>query len=283
MGWFPPQRSQREAKDPAKTFALQSGPPQVPLKIPVETSKGSEGANRQNCLATQFTIKAVLNPDQSQKWEIKKLRILASPIIDIETSSDLDRISVKANHDKPSENPLNCSDDVETLISDHRAFLRKTCRSYFKQTEDREDLESASVFTAIKRFHTFDREKGLFSTWLAAIVRNEARDIFRKNLKSPMTLASNSAIEAALDSIPSQESNENFELDWEWLIEKVPPVYWKAFRKVALEGESCEVAAKEFGATPGTIRTYIWRARRLIKKLLAEQNLGFERVQREFK
>ena len=278
MGWFPPQRSQRDAKDPAKTFALQSNPPQFLPRIPDEPGKKIEGEKRQDSLPTQFTIKAVLNPDQSQKWEVKKLRISASPTVATEISSCADN----ENQEKPTD-PSNCSEAVETLISDHRAFLRKTCKSYFKQTEDREDLESASVFTAVKRFHTFDREKGLFSTWLAAIVRNEARDIYRKNLKSPVTLASNSAIEAALDSIPSPDSNENFELDWEWLIEKVPPVYWKAFRKVALEGESCEVAAKEFGATPGTIRTYIWRARRLIKKLLAEQNLGFERVQKEFK
>ena len=155
----------------------------------------------------------------------------------------------------------------EKLIHDHYVFIRKLARSYFSSREDQEDLQSAVTLSAFRRFSTFDPLRGSFATWIATIVRNEANDMRRKQQKSPKTIEYDAASEMLIDSaVAINDQGPGNEMDWEAITSQVPQNYWNAFRKVALEGQSCDDVAHQMGTTSGTVRTYVWRARVLLKK-----------------
>ena len=121
------------------------------------------------------------------------------------------------------------------------------------------------MLSAISRFKSYDPTRGSFSTWLGAIARNEAIDIRQKLRRQPRIMPNDEATETILGLATAKESEGVVQVEMEWLRYAVPDSYLSALRLVVFEGHSSEEAAKQLGATPGTIRTYVWRARKALR------------------
>lgn len=161
-----------------------------------------------------------------------------------------------------------CSEDLERLIERHRPLIKKLCAGYARQREDAEDLEAMTVMTACRRFESYDPARGAFGTWLGAILRNEAADVRRRTKRQPECVPNNAETERLLettavsfvDPFPNGPCEGEFELT---------PLLRRAFELVKLEGLTCAEAGREMGKTEGTVRTYVWKARQIMRGALA--------------
>ncbi|HLK16005.1 MAG TPA: RNA polymerase sigma factor [Fimbriimonadaceae bacterium] len=163
-----------------------------------------------------------------------------------------------------NEPELPCRDRLESLISKHRPLIKKLCAGYCPQREDAEDLEAMTLLTACRRFETFDPTRGKFGTWVGAIVRTEASDMRRQRLREPACLPNDAKTEWMLEQHPAPFvdpiSNEPGEAGL-----GLTPLLRRAFTLVKLDGLTYVEAARVMGRTEGTIRTYVWRARQVLR------------------
>jgi RNA polymerase sigma-70 factor (ECF subfamily) len=156
---------------------------------------------------------------------------------------------------------------LERLIEGHRPLIKKLCAGYARQQEDAEDLESMTVLTACRRFKTYDPARGAFGTWLGAILRNEAADMRRRANRQPECLPNNEETERLLettaatfvDPFPDGPCEEEFVLT---------PLLKRAFELVKLQGLTCAEAGRVMGKTEGTVRTYVWKARQVMRDVV---------------
>jgi DNA-directed RNA polymerase specialized sigma24 family protein len=161
-----------------------------------------------------------------------------------------------------------CSESLEKLIQRHRPLVKKLCAGYARQHEDAEDLEAMTVMTACRRFGSYDPARGAFGTWLGAILRNEAADMRRRAARQPLCLPNDEETERLLEStaatfvepVPDGPCAGEFELT---------PLLKRAFELVKLEGMTCAEAGRAMGKTEGTIRTYVWKARQVMRRAVS--------------
>lgn len=155
---------------------------------------------------------------------------------------------------------------VERLITAHRPLLRRLCATQMNQREDAEDLESLCVMAVCRRYSSYDPSRGAFGTWLGKIVRNEASDWRRKTARQPKCLPSDEFTEAAIAQAVAK-TYELAELPECPELEHLPEVLKTAFSLVKLNGLSSSEAATVMNTTDGTVRTYVWKARKLLMEM----------------
>ena len=275
-GWLPPHGSQRVGKVPVLNLANEEDYPPEPMTAChcVNLQPSPEPHHEPK---DYVVLKAILSPEQCSTLVTKEFRgeALSAEGNGMDTAS-WEHVGpsayrgqlpvVEAEVETKDDSLVDCG-RFEKLIHDHYVFIRKLARSYFANREDQEDLQSAVTLSAFRRFSTFDPLRGSFATWIATIVRNEANDMRRKQQKSPKTIEYDAASEMLIDSaVAINDLGSGNEMDWEAIRSQMPQNYWNAFRKVALEGQSCDDVARQMGTTSGTVRTYVWRARVLLKK-----------------
>jgi len=160
------------------------------------------------------------------------------------------------------------SGGIERLILKHRPLIKKLCAGYARQREDAEDLEAMTVMTACRRFESYDPARGAFGTWLGAILRNEAADMRRRSARQVQCVPNDEETERLLETtaatfvepVPDGPCDGEFELT---------PLLKRAFELVKLEGMTCAEAGRVMGKTEGTVRTYVWKARQIMRGALA--------------
>ncbi|MHB8637491.1 MAG: RNA polymerase sigma factor [Fimbriimonadaceae bacterium] len=154
----------------------------------------------------------------------------------------------------------------ERLIERHRPLIKKLCSGYTLQREDAEDLEAMTVLAACRRFASYDPSRGAFGTWIGAILRNEAGDMRRRAARQPQCLPNDHETEQLLEGVagtfvepfPDGPCDAEFEL---------APLLKRAFELVKLQGLTCAEAGQVMGKTEGTVRTYVWKARQVMRGL----------------
>jgi RNA polymerase sigma-70 factor (ECF subfamily) len=160
-------------------------------------------------------------------------------------------------------------DQVEQLLNQNRALLRRLCKAQMANREDIEDLESEVILTVCQRFTSFDPSRGVFGTWLGTIVRNEAHDLRRRATRQPVCVPNSPATERLIEHVPDSRSAPFEDEAEEIELPAMPNLFREAFSLVKLEGKSCAEAAETMGRSVGSVRTYVWRAKRLLRSAAA--------------
>lgn len=153
------------------------------------------------------------------------------------------------------------------LVERHRPLLRQLARLYRQTAEDREDLESEAVLAAWKSFADFSPNRGTFGTWIGAILRSEATDIARREARRPRCLPNTNATELLLENTVDRHcrDSESEEEILVWLSE-LPPRLRRVLELVKIDGLSCEEAGSRLGSNAASVRTQVWKARKLMRK-----------------
>lgn len=172
--------------------------------------------------------------------------------------------AIRANDSAEDSCPARSGERLERLIQRHRPLLHKLCVRRMATMEDAEDLESAVVLTACRRFETYDPERGAFGTWLGAIVRHEASDMRRKAARQPQCVPNDHETELLIELTAGQEDEQTVLFE-PIRAEDLPPLLRRAFALVKIEGLTCAEAGRAMGKTEGTVRTYVWKARQLMR------------------
>jgi RNA polymerase sigma-70 factor (ECF subfamily) len=162
---------------------------------------------------------------------------------------------------------------IERLVAQHRPLLRRLCRAQLSQREDAENLEAIAVMSVCRRFASYDPARGAFGTWLGTIVRNEASDWRRRAARQPVVVPSDEATEAALERAVARSYEPSTLPDLPEL-GRLPELLRQAFVLVKLGGLSSAEAARAMGTTDGTVRTYVWKARRQLRQMCQKAGLA---------
>jgi RNA polymerase sigma-70 factor, ECF subfamily len=148
--------------------------------------------------------------------------------------------------------------------------LYRIARRLAGSEEAAEDLVGQALLSAAKAWQSFD---GRYArSWLITILRNEHRQNIRRGAVRPQTaplLESHIADEDTWREISSRSEAEQALCE----LDKLPEEFRIAVALCDVEGMSYEEAATAMNCRPGTLRSRLFRGRRMLReRLLSKGN-----------
>ena len=167
------------------------------------------------------------------------------------------------------------------IMARYNQRLFRAARSVVRDEAEAEDVLQEAYTRAFAAFHGFRREASL-STWLTAIVINEARGRLRRRRPT----VGLEAVEAAQQEsgqvimFPSTFGAASPEADaaraearrlLEHAVDELPETFRVVFVMREIDGLSVEETAQALELRPATVKTRLHRARRLLRESLEEK------------
>lgn len=153
------------------------------------------------------------------------------------------------------------------LFDQYAPVLLTVCMRYSHDKANAEDILQEGfikIFDNLKRF----RSEGSLEGWMKRIMVNTALNHYRANLKHiyhkdvddyAEVIAGNSKIRADL-----------YAKDILAVVQQLPPGYRTVFNMFDIEGYSHKEIAEKLGVSENTSKTQLLKARKLLRKLLAD-------------
>jgi RNA polymerase sigma-70 factor (ECF subfamily) len=170
--------------------------------------------------------------------------------------------------------------ELDHLFASCMPRLRQTARQMLRNPQDCEDALQEGLLLAFRNLNQF-QGRSKFSTWLHSIVRNAARTHVRKTKCRPQcsweefSNGRESTVERLIvDPGPAPDEKcalrERSHILLE-LVQELPSKYHSVMRLCDVEGVEPKAAAQRLGITVSAVKTYLFRARRLVTKRIRER------------
>ena len=173
---------------------------------------------------------------------------------------------------------------IRTLIQRHNQRLFRAARAILRSDSEAEDVVQASYVKAFTHLDGF-RGDAAFSTWLTRIALNEA--VGRARGRRPTVGVEQIEIRQAQGggeivffptgtaTDPETEmSRQEIRTLLEGAIDELPAAFRTVFVLRDVEGLSIEETAAHLDIKPETVRTRLFRARRLLRSAIEQQARG---------
>jgi RNA polymerase sigma-70 factor (ECF subfamily) len=162
---------------------------------------------------------------------------------------------------------------IRTLIKANNQRLFRVARAVLKNDGEAEDVVQATYVKAFTKLDSF-RGDSAFSTWLTRIALNEA--LGRKRRQRPTmditTMEETAEVIAFPGASPEAEAGRHEMRDMlATAIDKLPEPFRLVFVMREIEELDIAETAATLGIKPETVKTRLFRARRLIRGTLAER------------
>src|SRR5438874_2674896 len=167
----------------------------------------------------------------------------------------------------------------EALMRRHNRMLFRTARAILRDDAEAEDALQEAYIQAYRSLASF-RGDAQLSTWLARIVANEALQRLRKQTRRAEIVPLQSADGGELEQVTYSEMNQAPDTTaargemrrlLESQIDKLPAAYRTVFVLRAVEELSVEETAAVLDLPAATVRTRLFRARSLLREVLAQK------------
>lgn len=171
---------------------------------------------------------------------------------------------------------------VRHLTSWNNQRLYRAAWSILKSRADAEDVVQSAYLSAFSAISSFTGASSL-STWLTRIVINEALGRLRADKRRRARLDPNSVIHldeyrealmrgSTVTNGPDQQlAVKQIRHLIEQAVSRLPATYRLVFVLRDIEGMSIDETAKALGVVPATVKTRLFRARRLLQEELAPE------------
>ena len=139
-----------------------------------------------------------------------------------------------------------------------------------RDPHDAEDIAQESFLRAFRSLHRWDSERP-FRPWLLTIAVNRCRTFLGTRKRKPAnieSLAESIGVEHRLPDDTVDELQKG--------LERLRPDYRTCFVLFHLEHQSVQEVAETIGRPEGTIKTWLYRARRELGEYLQQRGLGLE-------
>jgi RNA polymerase sigma factor (sigma-70 family) len=156
------------------------------------------------------------------------------------------------------------------LVRQYGPRLLTVCRRYVPDGHDPQDALQDAFVNAFTHLHRFDAGKADLWTWLKTIAIREAlkkhrgRRTWTLNGHEVASETPGPDLDQALNSLQTEQLLQ--------LIRQLPDGYREVFNLVAVEGYSHEECAGLLGIAPGTSRSCLSRARRILQERYHQQH-----------
>lgn len=157
----------------------------------------------------------------------------------------------------------------ELLYRQFYGFGMSVCLRYAYSREDAMEILNDSFVKVFDSIRTFDDSKP-FKSWFRRILVNTALDHYRANRKYRINLALEEVdpeAEVFVDQHLTMDAGEILEL-----FDQIPAVYRVTFNLYEVEGYSHEEIAGLLDVSPGTSRSNLSRAKKMLRGLYLEKN-----------
>lgn len=166
-----------------------------------------------------------------------------------------------------------------TIMERHNRRLYRVARSILRNDSEAEDAVQEAYIRAFTHLVDFRGDSSL-ATWLSRIVMNEALGRLRRErptvgleiLEAQRTEAQIIQFPQAAASNPEQTMAQRQILQLvERATDNLPEIFRIVFITRVIEGMSVEETAELLGLQPQTVKTRLYRARRLVREQLDKQ------------
>lgn len=174
----------------------------------------------------------------------------------------------------------NRREGFELLFKRFENYIYKICKNFTYSNEDALDIMQEVFLKIYKSFESFDAQKSL-SPWVKRITVNTCINYKRDNIKSYSDVSINASMDDennTFENIISDDSNTEDMAIYtdtkkllENLIRNLPEEVRMAVILKHIEGLSYEKIAKIMNCPEGTVKTYVFRGRKLLKKGLLKK------------
>jgi RNA polymerase sigma-70 factor (ECF subfamily) len=168
----------------------------------------------------------------------------------------------------------------EEIMRKHNRMLFRTARAILRDDAEAEDALQEAYVQAYRSMETFRAESKL-STWLARIVANEALMRLRKeSRRAEIVPIQPAATVQDLEQITDSDMNKapdaaaerrQMRRMLETQIDALPETYRAVFMLRAVEELTVEETAAVLNLPAATVRTRFFRARSMLRELLAQK------------
>lgn len=172
---------------------------------------------------------------------------------------------------------------IRELIRRYNQRLFRAARAIVGNDGDAEDVVQAAYVSAFGHLDRF-RGEARFATWLTRIAVNEALSRLRRRRPtvdlSQVDAASGSGqiIPFPTVQLPADPETEMSRIEIRALLERavdgLPPAFHTVFVLRDVEGLSVEETAEQLSEKPATVRTRLFRARRLLRAAIEQEISG---------
>jgi RNA polymerase sigma-70 factor (ECF subfamily) len=174
---------------------------------------------------------------------------------------------------KPDEFLVNASRDGDhdayaELVRRHLKRVFAICLSLLGELADAEDAAQEVFVRGYERIHSL-RDGGRFSSWIDQIARNRCRDLLRGRLRRPDHPLT--AIVEETAAAPVEEFG-----DLRTALSRLPEEHRLPLLLYYYDGKDTRALAQEMGLTQGGACARLYRARRLLRRLLEEEATSHE-------
>lgn len=170
--------------------------------------------------------------------------------------------------------------ELDRLFASCMPRLQRTARQMLRNPADCEDALQEGLLLAFRNLRQF-QGRSQFTTWLHSIVRNAARTHVRKMKCRPQCSweefsdGGESTVERlTADPGPSPDERcvlrERSDILLE-VMQELPSKYHSVMRLCDVEGVEPKAAAQRLGITGSAVKTYLFRARRLVTQRIRQR------------
>jgi RNA polymerase sigma-70 factor, ECF subfamily len=153
----------------------------------------------------------------------------------------------------------------EELVRAHQADVYRLALHLVRDRETAEDVTQEAFVHAFRSLPRF-RGTAKFSTWLYRITRNSAVDAIRRRERSRRLERS------ITEDVPVPDPSLRAALTA--AVERLPGDLREAFTLIEVFGLSYRETSSVLGVLPGTLKSRMHRARRLLMDALSEEETG---------
>lgn len=156
------------------------------------------------------------------------------------------------------------------LVSRYTCLVFGLCYRMLGHRQDAEDAAQETFMRALKSLHHWDATRS-FEPWLLAIAGNRCRTALanRKRKPTPDVL-----VESPADTRPQFAEKEWLAEDVQWALQQLRPEYRQAFVLFHEQYQGYGQIAEILDVPLGTVKTWVYRARRELTDLLASRGWG---------
>ncbi len=157
----------------------------------------------------------------------------------------------------------------EQLIERYKEKVFHLSLSILRNETQAEDMTQEIFLRIWKALPNFHGEASL-STWIYTIGRNRCLTELKRQRTHPTVSLNDDAMEPVFAALPAIQTNgpeAGAELDVQWMLSQLPEKYRRVITLFYLERKSYEEAAAMLGLPLGTVKTFLYRAKRELLKL----------------
>ena len=145
------------------------------------------------------------------------------------------------------------------------------CLRYTKNESDAVEVLNNGFLKVFKNIGKYQVSQGSLYTWIRTIIINSCLDFIKSKQRQESHKELNDSVEVHIDPEAIKKINSEALLH---MVRQLPPATMAVFNLYVVEGFKHKEIAQLLNVTDGTSKWHLSEARKLLKKMIQQQDIG---------